>query len=79
LYVNDVLWIHHDVENQICWLDKYFAMKSGSSGDPDIYMGMKVRQVELINGVFAWFMSPSMYISDSVDNVEELLENLQHK
>jgi hypothetical protein len=76
LYVDDVLCIHHDAVTAIKQLDKYFPMKPGSIGDPDIYLGTKLRQVELSNGVFAWSMSPSKYIKDAVKNVEKALSKM---
>jgi hypothetical protein len=48
-------------------------MKAGLIGDLDIYLGTKLQQVELTNGVFAWTMSPSKYIQDDVCNVKEYL------
>ena len=73
LYVEDVLCIHHDAESAIRELDNYFPMKKGSIGDPDIYLGTKLRQVELANGVLAWSMSPAKYVKDAVRNVEKYL------
>jgi hypothetical protein len=48
-------------------------MKAGSIGDPDIYLGTKLRKVDLENGVQAWSMSPSKYIKDAVRNVDDYL------
>jgi Reverse transcriptase (RNA-dependent DNA polymerase) len=73
LYVDDVLCIHHDAESAIRQLDKYFPMKAGSIGDPDIYLGTKLRKVQMANGVYAWSMSPSKYVQDAVRNVEDYL------
>ena len=42
LYVDDTLCIHHDAESTIRRIDKYFKMKDGSIGDPDIYLGAKL-------------------------------------
>ena len=38
-----------------------------------IYLGAKLRKVQLDNGVFAWGMSPAKYIQEAVRNVEEHL------
>ena len=48
-------------------------MMKGSIGDPDIYLGAKLRNVQLDNGVFAWGMSPEKYVQEAVRNVEEHL------
>jgi hypothetical protein len=73
LYVDDVLCIHHNAEAAIREIDKYFPMKKGSIGDPDIYLGTKLRRVEMANGVEAWSMSPAKYVRDAVRNVEKYL------
>ena len=71
LYVDDCLCIHHDAENVLRQVDKYFMMKPGSIGDPDIYLGAKLRKVRLDNGVEAWSMSPSKYVQEiKIENVE---------
>lgn len=73
LYVDDCLCIHHDAESALLELDKYFQMKPGSIGDPDIYLGAKLRLVQLDNGVSAWSASPSKYVQDAVANVDAYL------
>ena len=73
LYVDDCLCIHHDAETQLEQLDKYFPMKPGSIGDPDIYLGSKIRKVNLENGVEAWANSPSKYVQEAVRNTEIFL------
>ena len=67
LYVDDVLAIHHDATDVLLCLDKYFKMKLGSIGDPDIYLGTTSKQMRLANGVMAWASSPSKYVRASVD------------
>ena len=74
LYVDDCLAIHHDAEMALTELDNYFAMRKGSIGDPDIYLGAKLRAVELNNGVKAWSMSPAKYVKEAVENVKEYLD-----
>ena len=74
LYVDDCIAIHHDAMGELKKLDHYFAMKPGSMGDPDVYLGAKLRQVWLPNGVLAWGMSPSKYIQEAVKNVEKYLD-----
>ena len=73
LYVDDVLCIHHDGVNTIKIIDKYFKMKDGSIGDPDMYLGAKLRKTRLPNGVEAWATSPSKYVNEAVKNVESYL------
>ena len=73
LYVDDCLCIHHDATTALTELDKYFPMKKGSIGDPDIYLGAKLRRVKLDNGVHAWGMSSSKYVQEAVRNAETYL------
>jgi hypothetical protein len=49
-------------------------LKPGSIGDPDIYLGGKLRKVTLPNGVEAWGISPSKYIQEAVKSVEDFLD-----
>ncbi|KAI2500781.1 hypothetical protein MHU86_13705 [Fragilaria crotonensis] len=45
-------------------------MKAGSIRDPEFYLGAKLRQMTLPNGVRAWGMSSSKYIQAAVANVK---------
>jgi hypothetical protein len=76
LYVDNVLVVHHDAEDVLLRLDKYFKMKPGSIGDPDVYLGATIKQMCLANGVMAWASSPSKYVRASVDTVTNYLTNL---
>ena len=54
---------------QLCTkLDHFFKMKSGSIGDPDMYLGAKLRKVTLENGVEAWATSALKYVQEAVSN-----------
>jgi hypothetical protein len=79
IYVDDILAIGHDVMAQPNKIDQYFKMKKGSIGDPDIYLGSRLRRVVLPNGVESWLMSPTKYVAESVKNVERFLEQNYHK
>jgi hypothetical protein len=79
LYANDVLVIHHDATDILLRLDKYFKMKPGSKGDPDVYFGATIKQMRLANGAMAWASSPSKYVQASVDAVKKYLTNLGDK
>jgi hypothetical protein len=76
LYVDDVLVVHHNATDVLLCLDKYFKMKPGSIGDPDVYLGATIKQMRLANGVMAWASSPSKYVRASVDAVTKYLTNL---
>ena len=48
-------------------------MKPGSIGDPDFYLGAKLRLMQLSDGVTAWAMSSSKYIQAAVQNVKDYI------
>jgi hypothetical protein len=75
LYVDDVLCVHHDGMLALREIDHYFKMKEVSMGDPDLYLGAKVRQVVMPNGVCSWMLSPAKYIKEAVKNVEKHLQD----
>ena len=68
-YVDDILVVHHDGMEALKGIDKFFKMKKGSVGDPDYYLGTKLRMMKLVNGVKAWGMSSSKYALAVVANV----------
>jgi hypothetical protein len=74
VYTDDILALNHDSLAVLREIDKYFKMKKGSMGDPDIYLGTKLRKVKLQNGAQAWSMSPSKYVQEAVSNVEQYLK-----
>ncbi len=54
-------------------LDKYFTLKPSSVGDPSMYLGAKLKLMQMSNGVCAWGMSPVKYIKEAVSNCEKHL------
>ena len=68
-YVDDILVVHHDGMEALRGIDKFFKMKKVSVGDPDYYLGTKLRMMKLVNGVKAWGMSSSKYAIVAVANV----------
>ena len=75
LDVDDCMCICHDTEAEIYKINKFFKSKDGSITDPDIYLGAKVKTMEMPNGVRAWAMSPSEYIQEVVQHCEKYLQN----
>jgi hypothetical protein len=74
IYVDDILAISHEALQDLDKIDYYFKMKKESIGDPDIYLGSKLKKVKLPNLVVAWMMSPTKYVAEAVKNVERYLE-----
>ena len=54
---------------------KYFKLKTSSIGDPDIYLGEKLKYTHAPNGVWCWTMSPSKYVQEECKNCETFLKN----
>ena len=42
-YVDSVLVVHHEAITTLMKIDKYFKLKTSSIGDPDIYLGAKLK------------------------------------
>jgi hypothetical protein len=76
LYVDDVMVIDHNAMSVLARLDKYFKMKPGSMGYPNIYLGAMLKQMWLENGTRAWANSPAKYVWASVENVQKYLKDL---
>ena len=70
-YVDGCLCIRHDAEEYIREINKFFLMKKGSIGDPDVCLGAKLRKVLLDNGVNCWALSPSKYVQEAIDTMEK--------
>jgi hypothetical protein len=61
-YVDDILCIHHDPMSVLKEIYGYLPLKPSSVGDSDIYLGAKLKETQLPNGVMAWGLSPSKYV-----------------
>jgi hypothetical protein len=61
-------------------INGYLPLKPSSVGNPDIYLGAKLKQTQLLNGVMAWGLSPSKYVVQAVKNCQlHLTEKLTGK
>jgi hypothetical protein len=79
-YVDDILCIHHDPMSVMDEINKYLLLKPSSVGNPDIYLGAKLKETRLPNGVMVWGLSPSKYIVQAVKNCQlHLTEKLAGK
>jgi hypothetical protein len=74
-YVDNILCIHHDMMAVLGKVDKYLPLKPDSVGDPDIYLGAKLQQTRLPNGVTVWALSPSKYVNQAVRNCKMHLKD----
>jgi hypothetical protein len=79
-YVDNILCIHHDPMSVMNEINKYLPLKPSSVGDPDIYLGTKLKETRLPNGLMAWGLSPSKYVVQAVKNCQlHLTEKLAWK
>ena len=62
--------MHHDSMPVLNKINKYFPLKPSSVGDPDIYLGAKLKENRLPNGIWAWGLSPSKYVNQAVKNCQ---------
>ena len=72
LYTDDILACMEEPEGFIRdELNSIFTLKEESIGPPTQYLGNKVSEVTLDNGVKCWCLSSSQYVQNAVKNVEE--------
>ena len=45
IYVDNVMVIHHDADIVLWLIDKYFKLNPSLIGDPDIYLGAKLKKM----------------------------------
>ena len=63
LYVDDCLVVSQHPKDTLTRLGKYFPFKPESVGPLKLYLGGKLSQIGLPNGVLAWSISASKYFS----------------
>ena len=56
-------------------IDKPMNLKPKSECDIDIYLGVKLKQVQLYSDVVAWSLSPSKYAQEAVHNCGKHLKS----
>jgi hypothetical protein len=80
LYTDDILAIMVSPKQYITdELGTYFTVKPKSIGPPTQYLGNKVSNVSLDNGVTCWSFSSSQYVLNAVANVESHLSEKNEK
>ena len=68
--------IYHDAESVLWRIYKYFKLNLSSIGNPEIYLGAKLKNMWLENGVWAWANILARYVKEPVANVEKYLAEL---
>jgi hypothetical protein len=67
-YVDDILCVHHNPMSVLNLINGYLPLKPSLVCDPDIYLGAKLKMTRLENGIWAWGLSPSKYVTQAVKN-----------
>ncbi len=79
-YVDDILCIYHNPMSVMNEINSFLPLKPSSVGNPDIYLGAKLKQTQLPNGVMAWGLSPSKNVVQAVKSCQlHLTEKLTRK
>jgi hypothetical protein len=63
-YVDDISCVHHDPMTVLDKINGYMPLKPPLVGNPDKYLGAKLRKTQLANGIWAWGL---------------VIPNMQHK
>jgi len=80
LYVNDVLVISENAESVLRKeIGQHFVLQDESIGPPSQYLGGKLREVTLENGIMAWAFGCCQYVQSAVRNVEDHLAKAGEK
>ena len=74
-YVDNILCIHHDANSVLAQINGFLPLKLGSVNRPDIYLGAKLSQTILSNGLWAYAMLPSKYVKQAVSNCNKHLKD----
>ncbi len=77
IYVDDILCIHDDPDSILTQIDKFFLLKPDSVGEQDVYLGAKLKLMQLENGLRGLSLSTSKYVQEAVCNCKKYVkENL---
>ena len=80
LYVDDVLVISERADSLLRKeIGQHFVLREESIGPPSLYLGGKLREITLENGVKAWAFGSTQYVQAAVRNVEEHLKKTGEK
>ena len=75
LYVDDALCCSCNPKDVLeKEIGKFWTMKKGSIGPPNIYLGNKVSKVTLENGISCWDFRSAQYVHAAVNNVKIYLK-----
>lgn len=71
VYVDDILCVHEDPDSILAEVDNYFLLKPNSIVELDVYLGAKLKLMQLENGVSVCRLSLSKYVKNAVQNCKK--------
>ena len=74
-YFYDILVVRHNFSPALDRIDQFMKLKEGSIGDSDIYLGAKLKKVQISNDVWCWSPSQSKYVQEAVQNCQNHLKD----
>ena len=74
VYVDDILLVSAKPRPVLDEIDRHYKIKSGSIGEPSVYLGAQIYKHSLPDGNWAWGMTSEKYITNAVKIVEQMLE-----
>jgi hypothetical protein len=74
-YVDDIIVVHDDPMPILSRIGQFMKFKEGSIGDHDIYIGVRLSEVQLDNDIWCWALSPSKYVQEAVWNCSKHLKS----
>ena len=73
-FVDDIMVVQHDARPILDRMDKFMKLKEISVGDPEIYLGAKLKKVQMDNDIWCQSISPSNYVQEAVPNCKNYLK-----
>jgi hypothetical protein len=73
--VDDISCIHHDAMPVLDKLNQYYTLKPSSIGNPSMYLGTKLKLMQMSNQVWVWGMSPLKYINETASYCKKYLNS----
>ena len=58
------------LNKMLAQIDKYFDIKNGLQGKPELYLGAKLKEVHLDDGTICWGMSSAKYVHEALKNTK---------
>ena len=74
MYVDNILAVSQKATNVIKEITAFYRAKEGSINIPDIYLGLNIMKVQMLDGCEVWGSSSRDYVKNVIITVERLFE-----